>query len=92
MLVRNVVIDDNRHVANTDGVDLSGCSHVEVDHCFSPARMMACADVSERIRKATDTLADTAKTVREEISLPAYGSCFLPWQVDKTVKMNRIVA
>ncbi len=39
ILIRNVVIDDNRHVANTDGVDISGCSHVEVDHCF-----ISCAD------------------------------------------------
>ena len=37
--VRNVVIDDNRHVANTDGVDISGCSHVEVSRCF-----ISCAD------------------------------------------------
>ena len=39
VLIRNVVIDDNRHVANTDGIDLSGCRHVEVDHCF-----VSCAD------------------------------------------------
>ena len=39
VLIRNVVIDDNRHVANTDGIDLSGCCHVEVDHCF-----ISCAD------------------------------------------------
>ena len=37
--IRNVVIDDNRHVANTDGVDISGCSDVEVEHCF-----ISCAD------------------------------------------------
>ena len=39
ILIRNVVIDDNRHVANTDGIDLSGCCHAEVDHCF-----ISCAD------------------------------------------------
>lgn len=39
ILIRNVVIDDNRHVANTDGIDISGCSHAEVDHCF-----ISCAD------------------------------------------------
>ncbi len=39
VLVRNIVIDDNRHVANTDGIDISGCRHVEVDHCF-----VSCAD------------------------------------------------
>ena len=32
--IRNLVIDDNRHVANTDGIDLSGCSHVRVEQCF----------------------------------------------------------
>ena len=37
--IRNVVIDDNRHVANTDGVDISGCSRVEVSRCF-----ISCAD------------------------------------------------
>lgn len=39
VLIRNTVIDDNRHVANTDGIDISGCSNVEVDHCF-----VSCAD------------------------------------------------
>ena len=39
VLIRHVVIDDNRHVANTDGIDISGCRHVEVDHCF-----VSCAD------------------------------------------------
>lgn len=38
-LIRHTVIDDNRHVANTDGIDLSGCTEVEVDHCF-----ISCAD------------------------------------------------
>ena len=38
-LIRNVVIDDNRHVANTDGIDLTGCRDAEVDHCF-----ISCAD------------------------------------------------
>ena len=37
--IKNVVIDDNRHVANTDGIDVSGCSHVEAEHCF-----ISCAD------------------------------------------------
>ena len=39
VVIRSVVIDDNRHVANTDGLDISGCSHVEVEHCF-----ISCAD------------------------------------------------
>lgn len=37
--VRNVVIDDNRHVANTDGIDITGSSDVLIDHCF-----VSCAD------------------------------------------------
>lgn len=37
--VRNMVIDDNRHVANSDGVDINGSSHVSVKHCF-----ISCAD------------------------------------------------
>lgn len=37
--VRNVVIDDNRHVANTDGIDVTGTSDVLIDHCF-----ISCAD------------------------------------------------
>lgn len=37
--VRNVVIDDNRHVANTDGIDITGSSDVTIDHCF-----VSCAD------------------------------------------------
>ena len=39
MLFRNVVINDNRHVANADGIDLCGTSHAEVEHCF-----ISCAD------------------------------------------------
>ena len=39
VVIKNVVIDDNRHVANTDGVDISGCSRVTVEHCF-----ISCAD------------------------------------------------
>lgn len=31
---RNVVIDNNRHVANTDGIDIMGSSGIEIDHCF----------------------------------------------------------
>ena len=37
--VRNMVIDDNRHVANSDGVDITGSDNVIVDHCF-----ISCAD------------------------------------------------
>ena len=50
VLIRNVVIDDNRHVANTDGVDLSGCSDVEVDHCF-----ISCADDGVCIKNPVET-------------------------------------
>ena len=37
--VRNLVIDDNRHVANTDGIDVTGSSRVSIEHCF-----ISCAD------------------------------------------------
>jgi hypothetical protein len=37
--VRDLVIDDNRHVANTDGIDVMSSRHVTVDHCF-----VSCAD------------------------------------------------
>ena len=48
-------------IIGTVAASLLGCSiHVENDKGTA-------VDVSERIRKATDTLADTAKTVREEI-------------------------
>ena len=39
VLIKDVVIDDNRHVANTDGIDITGCRRVEVRHCF-----VSCAD------------------------------------------------
>lgn len=32
--VKNIVIDNNRHVANTDGIDVTGSSHVTIEHCF----------------------------------------------------------
>ena len=37
--IQNVVIDDNRHVANTDGFDITGCTDVTIQHCF-----VSCAD------------------------------------------------
>lgn len=32
--IRDLVIDNNRHVANTDGIDVAGSSNVELTHCF----------------------------------------------------------
>lgn len=32
--IRDLVIDNNRHVANTDGIDVAGSSNVEITHCF----------------------------------------------------------
>ena len=37
--IRDMVIDGNRHVANTDGIDVMGSEDVEVSHCF-----ISCAD------------------------------------------------
>ena len=37
--VHDIVIDDNRHVANTDGIDVTGSNNVEIRHCF-----ISCAD------------------------------------------------
>ncbi|MCD8338042.1 MAG: glycosyl hydrolase family 28 protein [Lachnospiraceae bacterium] len=37
--IQNLVIDDNRHVANTDGIDITGCQDVRIEHCF-----ISCAD------------------------------------------------
>ncbi len=37
--VRDVVINDNRHVANTDGIDITSSIDVDIDHCF-----ISCAD------------------------------------------------
>ncbi len=57
--VKNVVIDDNRHVANTDGVDISGCSHVTVEHCF-----ISCADDGVCVKNPVYT-----KRTSEEITV-----------------------
>ena len=57
--IRNVVIDDNRHVANTDGVDISGCSRVTVKHCF-----ISCADDGICVKNPVYT-----KRTSEEISI-----------------------
>lgn len=32
--IRDFVIDNNRHVANTDGIDVAGSSNVKITHCF----------------------------------------------------------
>lgn len=37
--VHDVVVNDNRHVANTDGIDVTSCTDVEISHCF-----VSCAD------------------------------------------------
>lgn len=37
--IKNLVINDNRHVANTDGIDMLQTSNVEIKHCF-----ISCAD------------------------------------------------
>lgn len=37
--VYNLIIDDNRHVANSDGIDITGSSDVQISHCF-----VSCAD------------------------------------------------
>jgi polygalacturonase len=34
VVVKDVVINNNRHVANTDGIDILGSNHVEINHCF----------------------------------------------------------
>jgi len=34
VLVKDIIIDNNRHVANTDGIDITGSSRVEIAHCF----------------------------------------------------------
>lgn len=37
--IENFVINDNRHVANTDGIDMLQTSNVDIKHCF-----ISCAD------------------------------------------------
>ncbi|MGN0571017.1 MAG: glycoside hydrolase family 28 protein [Candidatus Fimenecus sp.] len=32
--IRDLVINNNRHVANTDGIDVAGSSDVTIEHCF----------------------------------------------------------
>lgn len=34
VLIRDFVINNNRHIANTDGIDIAGSSNVTVEHCF----------------------------------------------------------
>lgn len=37
--IKDVVINGNRHVANTDGIDIMSSKNVRIDHCF-----ISCAD------------------------------------------------
>jgi len=32
--IKNFIINNNRHVANADGFDIAGSSHIEIEHCF----------------------------------------------------------
>ncbi len=32
--IRDFVINNNRHIANTDGIDVAGSSNVQIEHCF----------------------------------------------------------
>lgn len=34
VLIKDIVIDGNRHVANTDGIDIMSSRNVEIRHCF----------------------------------------------------------
>lgn len=34
IVVKDVVINNNRHVANTDGIDITGSNDVVIEHCF----------------------------------------------------------
>lgn len=34
VIIKDMVINNNRHVANTDGIDILGSSNVEISHCF----------------------------------------------------------
>lgn len=50
VVIRDIIIDDNRHVANTDGIDIVGSSNVTVDHCF-----ISCADDGICLKNPSDT-------------------------------------
>lgn len=32
--IKDFIINNNRHTANADGFDISGTSHIRIDHCF----------------------------------------------------------
>ena len=47
LIIENLVINNNRHVCNTDGIDLMQTSNVEIKHCF-----LSCADDGIVIKNA----------------------------------------
>ncbi len=50
IVIKNMVIDDNRHVANTDGIDVTGSSNVSIEHC-----LVSCADDGIVLKNPMDT-------------------------------------
>jgi len=56
VLVKDVVINNNRHVANTDGIDITGSSRVELSHCF-----ISTADDGIVVKNPIDTGVDMSE-------------------------------
>ncbi len=54
--IENMVIDDNRHVANTDGIDLTGCRDVRIRHC-----LVSCADDGICLKNDAHTRRESAR-------------------------------
>ena len=69
--VHDIVIDDNRHVANTDGIDVCGSSDVDIRHCF-----ISCADDGIVIKNPASTGRDMENVRIHDCMVMTVMNCF----------------
>lgn len=69
--VRDMVIDDNRHVANADGVDVDGSADVLVEHCF-----ISCSDDALCVKNPAHTNRSTERITFRDCVAMTVANCF----------------
>lgn len=66
--INNVVIDNNMHVANTDGIDILNCSDVNISRCF-----IATGDDAVVLKPTESEISNVSVT---DCELSSFANCF----------------
>jgi len=69
--VRNTVVDDNRHVANADGIDVDGSADVLVEHCY-----LSCSDDALCVKNPAHTNRPTERITFRDCTAMTVANCF----------------